>query len=375
MSSHVRIPALLLAAVTLPSHGSAEGPAAVSGRYRALICPVGSGGGTWTILDRDGANRPVKPYLSSLGEGEMGTGVFRSPPFAIASDRIQFTLCGHDAGGGGKNILALTDAATGEVLRKTAAPGNDALQDRSWDVKDLEGRKVRLEARDGIALGAFAWMGVGRIDAGPAFSVDFEKGPSLEGWIASRPPEAETRKEGPVVGPGVPFRDLRRSVVPLTGGARIPCGFKAKKVFLLGCTVEYGAPGDRRGEVEIVYRGGASDRIPLVIGFTLECEDKVLGRSKALRLRPTDDPFLYSLALAPREEVIERIEIRREQGPPGIISIRGITCETDSKAETLKDLPGLAPGAEEESWIESHALSADSPAIREGLEALKARRD
>jgi hypothetical protein len=337
--------------------------AASSARFQALNCPVGSGGGgsTWTVLERDGANRPMKSYLSSLGEGEVGTGSIVSPAFEIASEKIEFTICGHDGnppGGENKNLLVLVDATSGKVLRKTPAPGNDALEVRSWEVKELKGRKVRLEARDGMAGGAYSWMGIGRIDAGPAFKVDFATQPSIEGWTASRPPpEAKKKKELPIVGPGVPFRDLGRSVAPLTGSARFPCGFKARRLFLLGATVEYGAPGDRRGEVEIVYQGGASERIPLVIGSTLELEDKVLSRSKTLRLHPTADPFLYYLPVRVRNETIERIELRRESGPAGIISIRGITCETDAKAETLSELPDLVPGADEESWIESNAVA------------------
>jgi hypothetical protein len=336
--------------------------AATSPRYRALECPAGSsgGGGTWTILERDGANRPMKPYLSSLGEGEPGTGTIASPPFEVSSDKIEFTICGHDGvppGGENKNLLVLVDAASGKVLRKTTAPANDALQDRSWEVKELKGRKVRVEVRDGVSAGAFAWMGIGKIDAGPAFKIDFATSPKLDGWTASRPPVVEKMKERPVVGPGVPFSDLGRSVAPLTASARIPCGFKARRLFLLGATVEYGASGDRRGEIEIVYQGGASDRIPLVIGSTLECEDKVLSKSAANRLHHTDNPFLYYLAITPRDQTIERLEIRRESGQPGIISIRGITCETDAKSDNLKDLPDLAPGHEEESWIEAHTVS------------------
>jgi hypothetical protein len=338
--------------------------AAPSARFRSLECPASTGGGgngTWTILERDGANRPMKPYLSSLGEGEPGTGSIASPVFEVGTEKIEFTICGHDGvppGGENKNLLVLVDATSGKVLRKTPAPANDALQERSWEVKELKGRKVRVEARDGLSGGAFAWMGIGKIDAGPALQVDFAKSPKLEGWTVSKPPVEETKKrERPVVGPGVPFSDLGRSVAPLTGSTRIPCGFKARRLFFLGVTVEYGAAGDRRGEIEIVYQGGGSDRVPLEIGSTLECEDKVLSKSKDMRLHHTDNPFLYYLAITPRDQAIERIEIRRETNQPGIISIRGITCETDAKAENLKELPDLKPGAEEESWIQAHAVA------------------
>jgi len=113
--------------------------------------------------------------------------------------------------------------------------------------------------------------------------------------------------------------------------------------------------------VRIVYKGGAASQFPLTIGSTLECEDKLLSKSKAMLLHPTDDPFLYYLAIEGRPEEIERVELRRDPKDPGIVSIRGITCETDAKAENLLELPDLSPGAEEAAWIESHALSPSGP--------------
>ena len=107
--------------------------------------PPPSASGTWAILDRDGANRPMARYLSSLGGGESGTGVIISPPFRIATDTITFTICGHDGQGGGqkKNFIALVDAKTGKTLQQTTAPGSDAVQARSWDVAKLRPREVR----------------------------------------------------------------------------------------------------------------------------------------------------------------------------------------------------------------------------------------
>ncbi|HAK96839.1 MAG TPA: hypothetical protein DCM87_18070, partial [Planctomycetes bacterium] len=100
--------------------------AAVVKSYKALrfVPPAAS---TWAVMDRDGANRPVTPYLSSLAAGEQATGIIASPPFTIAADAIAFTICGHDGQGGGqqKNCIALVDAKTGETLQRTFAPGND----------------------------------------------------------------------------------------------------------------------------------------------------------------------------------------------------------------------------------------------------------
>ena len=104
--------------------------------YKALKIPPPTFGSTWAVLERDGANRKVEPYLSSLGKGEAGTGVVSSPPFIIADDKITFTICGHDGQGGGRNenYVALVDARKGNTLMKTPAPGNDAMQERSWDL-------------------------------------------------------------------------------------------------------------------------------------------------------------------------------------------------------------------------------------------------
>ncbi len=66
-------------------------------------------GTTWAIVERDGANRKVDPYLSSLGQGETGTGTIASPPFVIDTDTIRFTICGHDGptGRARDNYIAL----------------------------------------------------------------------------------------------------------------------------------------------------------------------------------------------------------------------------------------------------------------------------
>ena len=95
----------------------------MSSLYKALRCPSPASHGTWAVLDFDGARRPVEPYLSSLGGGELGTGVIASPPFPVSLDTITFTVCGHDGQGGGReqNFVALVDAASNETLKRTFA--------------------------------------------------------------------------------------------------------------------------------------------------------------------------------------------------------------------------------------------------------------
>ena len=254
-------------------------------------------GTTWTVLEHDGANREVDPYLSSLGQGEAGTGVIASPPFKLDTDTIRFTICGHDGQGGkrGENYIALIDARKGTALKKTEAPANDALQERTWDVAELKGKEVRIEVHDGIAEGAFAWLGIGSIDAGPALQVDFRNG-LPDGWNRTAR-EADVRNE--FVTGAVPFQRNASvySLIPDKGEIELPCGFSAQRVFLLGCTVPSGTPLTYYGAVEFHYHSGSVDIIPLVYGFTLDGQGKLLSPSKAMYLGRSSDPFQYTLAL------------------------------------------------------------------------------
>jgi len=328
-----------------------------SKRYKAMTHSVGTA--TWAILDRDGANRQVTRYLSSLGHGETGTGTAASPAFTLSADRVVFTICGHDGQGGGleKNFIALVDASSGAVLEKSCAPGSDPMVPGTWDVKGLKGKKVRIEVTDGVAQGAFAWLGIGKIDAGPGMKVDFQAGMPADWTLSAAPPDLRTRE----VKGGVPFLDQQSNMVPDAGAARIPCGFQARRIFFLGCTVPSGKPLAHRGDIDIFYKDGSSERYPLIVGFTLECEYKLPSKSKALHVRPSGDEYLYYLVVAPKPVAIDRIELRRNPEIPGAPLVCGITVETDAVSEALEALPDCAPDAAETAWIESHALSARLP--------------
>ena len=76
----------------------------VSAKYKALKCPPPTLGSTWAVLEHDGANREVDPYLSSLGTGRSGTGTITSPSFELDADTIRFTICGHDGPQGGNAV-------------------------------------------------------------------------------------------------------------------------------------------------------------------------------------------------------------------------------------------------------------------------------
>ena len=320
---------------------------------------------TWKVLDRDGAHRKVTPYLSSLGAGEAGTGVIASPPIVLATDKVAFTICGHDGQGGGrgKNFIALVDAKTGQVLQQTMAPGADPMQERTWDVAPVKGRKVRIEVHDGLAEGAYAWLGIGRLDAGPAMTVDFRAG-MPDGWKFTA---AKAESKTALVTGGVPLLrcPAAYTLIPASGSIEIPCGFAADRVFLLGCTVPGGKPTEVYGTVEITYRGGQRQRFPLMCGFTLDDQDKMLSPSKAIHLHPSSDPFQHYLVLAPGSEVIEKITLARDPEQGLVPRITAITFQTAAEADNLRALPDAKLSPQEEAWIESHAISPTSPNMKE----------
>jgi hypothetical protein len=333
--------------------------------YKALKYSPPSPSGTWAILDHDGANRPMERYLSSLGGGESGTGVIVSPPFRVATDTITFTICGHDGpkGGNNRNFIALADVKAAKTLRQTPAPGSDAMQPRSWDVAKLRGREVQIEVHDGDAGAAYAWLGIGRIDAGAGLRVDFRNG-MPDGWAAKTQP-ADLRPE--IVPGGIPFLRYPAvyTMVPASGQLEIPCGFPAERLFFLGCTIAPGRPLENYGTIEIVYRSGPPDRYPLMYGFTLELAGKLLSQSKAMYLHPSGDAFQHYLVLAPRGEVIDKIILRRNPQQEAIPRITAITCSTSAASDRLEPLPDRAPSAEEAAWIQSHAITPTSPNLEQ----------
>ncbi len=344
--------------IALPAPG--QEPGNHSHCFQALKCPQPSAQSTWAILKRDGANREVVPYLSSLGQGEGGTGIISSPPFTISDDTITFTIRGHDgqAGKAGTNFIALVDARKGKVLKKTAAPGNDVLQERTWEVKDLKGKEVRVEVHDGNRTGAFAWLGVGKIDAGSAMTVDFSRGmPAL--WRRSER-DAALRYE--IVSGGIPFRRNAAvyNLIPDKGHVEIPCGFTAKQLFLLGCTVGLARPMKICGGVELHYQSGAVDIVPLMVGFTLDNQNKLLSSAPSIHLHSSGNPFQYYVPLALRDEPLETIRLVANPTPASIPRITAITVETNAKSPQLTALPTTQTSAAEQAWINAHSVSADT---------------
>lgn len=330
--------------------------AVVSGLYALDTGPPPTLGTTWAILERDGANRQVRPYLSSLGQGESGTGSVVSPPFVIDRDTITFTVCGHDGQGGGRdeNYVALLDVRKGQTLRKTVGPGNDAMQTRTWDVAKWKGQEVRIEVHDGNSGGAFAWLGVGRIDAGPALQVDFGQG-LPDHW--QRPERtAETRYE--LVPGAIPFRRnvVAYTLIPVNGSVELACGFAAKRLYFLGGTIASGKPLATYGGIEIHYRSRSPDVIPLIYGFTLDGRNKLLSRSPAMHLHPSSDPYQHYLVVEPHADVIEMIRLVANPGRAPRPRITAITCETSADSDRLVPLSADGHGADQPRPISVGAL-------------------
>jgi len=345
----------------LPTVVTAERTASVSSWFKALK-PAGiATRGSWAILQRDGANREVPPYLSSLGQGETGIGIIASPAFSIASETISFTIRGHDGQGGGrqKTFIALVDVRKGKTLLRTFAPGTDVLQERTWDVAKHQGREVRIEVHDELAEAAYAWLGIGRIDAGRALQADFSKGLPDSWRVAVRQADLRTTLvTGDGATSGLSFRRLQSaySMISTEGATEIPCGFIAKRLFLLGCTISEGRPLEIGGWVEIVYDEGPSDRIPLMIGYTLDRQCKLLSRSPAMHLHRSSDPFQHYLVIRPRQTRITAVRLDRNTG--AVPRITAITCETDATCDALLPLPDRKLEGAEKSWIGTHIISA-----------------
>lgn len=309
--------------------------------FQALDIPTTAihSGTTWELMTRDGAGRDVPRYLASLAAGESATGKIVSPAWTIDSDAVEFAFRGHDGQGGGdeKNYVALIDARNGEVLRRTFAPGTDALVTQRWDVADLRGRKVQFLAADGHTAGAFAWLGVQSISAGPSFRVDFASD-GLDAWQRLTDAPVETAQPE-LLADDVPFLQVTSqwSVVPQGGNVALPCGFTAQAVYLLGCTTPEGRWGDKCATATLVYEDDTKRDVVLQVGYSLAVTDTDPATDRIPRLAATADPFQYRLKIPCRDVPLRRIEIVAYPGRT--IRLTGITVDSGDTAETLEPLP------------------------------------
>jgi len=118
----------------------------------------------WDLESRSSTDGRKRQLTSSLPHGEQLTGVLRSPDFPLPA-RLSFWLCGHDGfpdkPAGGQNFIRLRVVGSGETLARAPAPRNDTARRITWELPGHQGKRVYVEAVDGDAGNAYAWLAFG----------------------------------------------------------------------------------------------------------------------------------------------------------------------------------------------------------------------
>ena len=142
--------------------------------YQWTVSPHPSAPGDpspWVLQERRCADGREVTVISSLPIGtprtEVLRGVLRSIPFE-APPFLRFWLCGHrgapDQPAHEKNYVRLVEAGSGRELKRAFPPRNDVASPIDWDLSASKGTLVQLEAVDGDAAGAFAWLALTRLE-------------------------------------------------------------------------------------------------------------------------------------------------------------------------------------------------------------------
>jgi len=339
--------------------------------YRALNLPAGLG--TWMIRRHDGATWETTAHLSSLGNGETGTGIARSRDFTVSVPTIKLAIRGYDgpgAGGRGLNRVELVDSATGKVLRTAVPPQAESPKETAWDVADLAGRKVFVRLVDRNSDGSGAWLGLDTFDAGKDFTVKFAENPSTDAWTGIAADPAYTEYEG------LPF--LARAGSPLTPDSRfsVGVGCAARRILLLGMTnsIDQGNTvwcdprlthnrwwvGDTLGEIRVRFADGSVDTYPLTLGESLWWGKKFYDFQEPFASDPKAKQVLadavnlyppqpvvdgrYVAFIEPRAGKIASIEVvdgRQKDGAPVVL---GMTLELRPGDIAPADMPVLPYG-------------------------------
>jgi len=239
--------------------------------------------GTFGVVNSVGNNlSPV--HLSSLAGGETETGSIISKEFIIDVPVIKLFARGWDGFKGDKDLnrFELVDAETGKVLRQAKPPQSTTVPKWiEWDVKNLKGKNVKIRIVDGDSNKAYAWLGIDRIDAGPALQINFNADPDLGIWKV----ETENTEPKSSLHFGVPYLVNSGFAFKQNDTRKIELGFKTKKIFLFGLTFtpDIGTPlwhyaadfspryfiGDELGRIKINYADGTNENYPLVLGDNL----------------------------------------------------------------------------------------------------------
>lgn len=344
------------------------------------------------------------PRLSSLGNGEEGTGVARSAPFVIEGDMQRFRISGADGtatttNSGDSVFVYLRSYPDGEILRTQRPPGTHFLTRVQWHTPELLGREVYLEVIDNnpkLHPGGFAWVGIADYKQETVFMTDdMAERDDLYGLRID--PEADR-----VSCRSIPFLyappNRRQGTTRVVDGARetIPVGTEAKALFLLGMVnggwdaglAHWGEHPELRterpdqvyigvelGSLEVHYASGTVDVIPLVVGQTMwfaaqwsfgpshgqseGVREPVASRpdigalfERSMKLRENQLPAtldtqhaVFYLAVEPRPEPVERLVVVNNDQKRGRPDISGITLVTDNPGENAEPFGRLAVAA------------------------------
>ncbi|MCC9658100.1 PVC-type heme-binding CxxCH protein [Rhodopirellula halodulae] len=100
-----------------------------------------------------------------LGETYVGT---LASDWLLAPKRISFWIAGHNLPPGESNddanVVQLRSASGGQVVHRVSVPRSDVAQHVVWNTGELKGELVRIEAVDGDAGNAYAWVALGQFD-------------------------------------------------------------------------------------------------------------------------------------------------------------------------------------------------------------------
>ncbi|MHB1458142.1 MAG: hypothetical protein ACYC0V_14630 [Armatimonadota bacterium] len=330
---------LALADVREISLGKPKNP-----RNYALITSAANSFGIWGILTHDAVNRPTDSYLSSLCDGESGTGSIKSPAFTVNVPSIKMKLRGWDGvrGDAGRNRIELLDESTGELLTTVKMPLSDLPVDVSIDTSAFIGRKVCLKFEDNNMETSFAWMGVDAIDAGPDLRVEFNAASDLKGWRTDLVPASVIEQFG------IPFYTNLKQI----SDGEIKLGIKAERLLLLGmnppdsrwCWV-----GDSFGEIQVQYADGKTERYPLILGESLwwgkrfftypepftNFPNARMAFKDTLRLYPQkpvqNGMYIASINLR-KDSIVEKINIISDPKSGNASYVYGISAELADKA-------------------------------------------
>ncbi len=131
----------------------------------------------WSLVSRkckDGQQVMALQSMKQGGAEEKRTGTLRSKTFP-APKSLSLWMVGHrgvpSAPAHDQNQVRIIEESSGKVLANAFPPRSDVCEPVVLDLSAYEGKTVRLEIVDGDSGGAYAWLGVTRIEP-PVLAVE-----------------------------------------------------------------------------------------------------------------------------------------------------------------------------------------------------------